>query len=117
MVPAYKAGDPSAAMFIEMDYYGNPRRGAVPSWKKEMAAMSWYYWLMFDGMSAASAVGVPSLVVHSDGSVFPDNVRLVHSRLRGKKELVWTNGFQTDFYDRPTQVALAVDAADAFIKN
>jgi fermentation-respiration switch protein FrsA (DUF1100 family) len=115
MVPAYKAGDTSAAMFIEMDYYGNARRGAVPSWKNEMAAMSWYYWLLFDGTSAARQVEVPTLLVHSDGSVFPDNVRLVHSQLRGKKELIWTNGFQTDFYDQPTQVAFAVDAADAFI--
>jgi uncharacterized protein len=117
MVPAYNAGDPSAAMFIEMDYYGNAQRGAVPSWKNEMAAMSWYYWLLFDGTSAARQVEVPSLLVHSDGSVFPDNVRLVHSQLRGKKELVWTDGFQTDFYDQPTQVAFAVDAADAFLKR
>jgi len=47
--------------------------------------------------------------------VFPDNARLVHSRLRGKKELVWTNGNQTDFYDQPTQVEFAVDATDAFL--
>jgi uncharacterized protein len=31
MVPAYKPGDESAGMFFELDYYGNPKRGAVPS--------------------------------------------------------------------------------------
>ena len=69
-VPAYRAGDPAAAMFIEMDYYGNGRRGAVPSWTNEMATMSWYYWLLFDGISAADHVQVPTLLVHSDGSAF-----------------------------------------------
>jgi uncharacterized protein len=116
-VPAYRAGDPAAAMFIEMDYYGNGRRGAVPSWTNEMATMSWYYWLLFDGISAADHVQVPTLLVHSDGSVFPDNARLVHRCLRGKKELLWTDGNQTDFYDQPTQVGFAVEAADAFLKN
>jgi uncharacterized protein len=115
-VPAYRAGDPAAAMFVEMEYYGNARRGAVPSWTNEMATMSWSYWLLFDGISAAAQVQVPSLLVHSDGSVFPDNARLVHSRLRGRKELVWTTGNQTDFYDQPTQVEFAVDATDAFLK-
>jgi len=116
-VPAYKAGDSSAAMFVEMDYYGNAKRGAVPSWKNEMATMSWYYWLLFDGMAAADQVQVPTLVIHSDGSVFPDNARAVHNRLRGGKELVWTDGNQTDFYDQPAQVGFAVDAADAFLKR
>jgi fermentation-respiration switch protein FrsA (DUF1100 family) len=82
-----------------------------------MATMSWYYWLLFDGISAADHVQVPTLLVHSDGSVFPDNARLVHRRLRGKKELLWTDGNQTDFYDQPTQVGFAVEAAAAFLKN
>jgi hypothetical protein len=51
--------------------------------------MSWY-WLLFDGISAAAHVDVPSLLVHSDGSVFPDNARVVHDRLRGKRKLEWT---------------------------
>jgi uncharacterized protein len=116
-VPAYRAGDPAAAMFIEMDDYSNARRGAVPSWKNEMATMSWYYWLLFDGISAAAHVDVPTLLVYSDDSVFPDNARAVHDRLRGQKKLVWTHGNQTDFYDQPTQVGFAVDAADAFLQE
>ncbi len=33
---------------IELDYYANPRRGAVPEWKNEMAERSWLFWLTFD---------------------------------------------------------------------
>lgn len=114
-VPAYKAGDDHAAMFFELDYYGNPSRGAVPTWRNAMATLSWKYWFTFDGVRAADRVQTPSLFVHSDGCVFPDNVRSIHARLRGPKRLIWSEGSQTDFYDQPTQVAVAVDAADAFL--
>src|SRR5262245_52745600 len=116
-VPAYKVGDENAAIFFELDYYGNPARGAVPAWKNEMATLSWTYWFMFDGVRPAEHVQAPSLFVHSDGCVFPDNVRTVHARLRGPKELVWAEGTQADFYDQPAQVERAVNAADAFLKR
>jgi uncharacterized protein len=117
LVPAYKVGDPTAAMSFELDYYGNPDRGAVSAWKNQMATLSWWYWLWFDGLRAANHVSTPTLFVHSDGSVFPDNVRSVHARLRGPKQLAWTEGGQTDFYDQPTQVEFAVNAADGFLKE
>jgi hypothetical protein len=115
-VPAYKAGDENAAMFFELDYYANPKRGAVPAWKNEMATLSWAYWFMFDGLRAADRVQTPSLFVHSDGCVFPDNVRVIQARLCGPKQLVWAEGTQTDFYDQPAQVESAVNAADAFLR-
>ena len=68
-----------------------------------MATLSWTYWFLFDGMSAAGRVNVPALFVHSDGCVFPDNLRAVHERVRGPKRLVWSEGTQTDFYDQPAQ--------------
>jgi uncharacterized protein len=117
MVPAYKAGDENAAMFFELDYYGNPSRGAVPQRKNAMATLSWSYWFTFDGLRAADHVKTPALFVHSDGCVFPDNVRSIHSRLRGPKRLIWSEGAQTDFYDRPAQMQVAIDAADAFLKE
>jgi uncharacterized protein len=117
VVPAYKVGDPAAGMFFELDYYGNPARGAVSAWTNQMAAMSWWYWLSFDGLRAADRVSAPALFVHSDGCVFPDNVRSVHARLGGEKQLVWTEGGQTDFYDQPAQVEFAVNAADGFLKG
>lgn len=117
MVPAYQAGDESAAMFFELDYYANPARGAVPSWKNQMATLSWTYWFLFDGMSAAGRVNVPALFVHSDGCVFPDNLRAVHERVRGSKRLVWSEGTQTDFYDQPAQVDVSIDAVDTFLED
>jgi hypothetical protein len=104
MVPAYRPGDDRAGMFFELDYYGNPRRGAVPAWKNEMAEMSWLSWLTFDGVRSAGDVGVPTVIVHSDGCVFPDHVRAIHGALRGRKRLEWTEGNQIDFYDQEAQV-------------
>jgi len=116
-VPAYRPGDETAGMFFELDYYGNTSRGVVPAWKNEMATLSWTPWLLFDGLSAADRIDTPALFVHSDGCVFPDHVRLVHSRVRGPKHLVWASGTQTDFYDQPAQVDLAVNKADAFLRG
>jgi uncharacterized protein len=116
LVPAYGPGDDRAGMFIEMDYYGNPERGAVPQWRNEMSELTWAHWLTYDGLAPAAAVRAPSLFVHSDGCVFPDNVKAVAARLAGPVEIAWGDGEQTDFYDRPAQTAYALDAVDAFLR-
>ena len=100
MVPAYRLGDDRAGMFWELDYYANPKRGAVPEWKNEMAEMSWLSWLTFDGLRSASDVTVPTLIVHSDGCAFPDHVRSVYAALKGPKQIEWAAGSQIDFYDQ-----------------
>jgi uncharacterized protein len=115
-VPAYRAGDDRAGMFFELEYYANRQRGAVPEWKNEMAEMSWLYWLTFDGLRSAREVSVPTVMVHSDGCVLPENARSVHAALRGPKRLEWTEGTQTDFYDQPTQVSAAVKIVDEFFR-
>ncbi|MBC8119599.1 MAG: alpha/beta hydrolase [Burkholderiaceae bacterium] len=107
-VPAYEDGNDRAGMFFPLDYYARADRGAVPSWKNEMAEMSWLYWLTFDGLSAADRVDKPTLLVHGDGCVFPDHVRQIHSRLKGEKRLVWLEGGQVDFYDQPDLVEAAM---------
>jgi hypothetical protein len=117
MVPAYRAGDDRAGMFFELDYYANPRRGAVPEWKNEMAEMSWLYWLTFDGLSAAQQVSVPTVMVHGDGCVLPENARAVHTALRGPKRLEWMAGSQIDFYDQPPQVAGAIEIVDQHFRS
>ncbi|MDQ3789869.1 MAG: alpha/beta hydrolase [Actinomycetota bacterium] len=117
VVPAYESGNDRAGMFLELDYYADPGRGAVPAWRNEMAEASWLYWLTFDGLSAADHVSVPTLLVHGDDCVLPDNVKSVHDRLGGPRELVWAHGSQTDFYDRPDQVTQAVDAADRHFRR
>jgi uncharacterized protein len=111
MVPAYRPGDDRAGMFFELDYYANPRRGAVPEWKNEMAEMSWLFWLTFDGLRSAREVNAPTLMVHSDGCVFPPHAKSVYAALEGPKRLEWTEGNQIDFYDQETQVARAVALA------
>ena len=116
-VPAYRSGDENAGMFFELDYYANPSRGAVPEWKNEMAVMSWLYWFTFNGLRAAENVSVPSLFIHSDGCVFPDNIKKVVERLKGEKKLIWSEGTQTDFYDQPEQVESAIAAADQHFKR
>jgi fermentation-respiration switch protein FrsA (DUF1100 family) len=108
--PAYRDGDERAGMHFRLEYYARPDRGAVPEWKNEMAEMTWFYWLTFDGLAAADGVSTPSLFVHSDDCVFPDHVRQVHARVKGPKELVWSSGGQIEFYDQPPQVNVALDA-------
>jgi dienelactone hydrolase len=108
MVPAYRAGDETAAMFFELDYYGNRARGAVPAWRNEMATMSWAHWLLFDGLQAAPKAAAPMLLVHSDDCVFPDHAKRVHELSPARKRLHWSHGSQTDFYDQPAQVDEAV---------
>jgi uncharacterized protein len=117
LVPAYAPGDERAGMFFELDYYGNPDRGNVPAWKNEMATLSWPYWLGFDGVRPAGRVSQPTLMIHSDGCVFPDNARRVFERLRGPKRLIWSEGGQIDFYDQPAQVDPAIDAVDRFLRE
>jgi uncharacterized protein len=113
-VPAYDPGNDRAGMHLELDYYADPARGAVAQWPNAMAEMSWAPWLLFDGLAAArSPVAVPSLFVHSDGCVFPDNIERLRGRLRGPVDVVWGEGSQIDFYDQPEQVDFAVDAVDA----
>ena len=76
-----------------------------------MAEMTWLYWLTFDGISVANRITTPSLFVHGDGCVFPDHVRQLHARLKGPKELMWVEGNQIDFYDKPELVEIAASAA------
>jgi fermentation-respiration switch protein FrsA (DUF1100 family) len=117
LAPAYRNGDENAGMHFELDYYANPRRGAIAVWKNEMTVITWCYWLMFDGLSAASAVDTPTLLVHGDQCALPANARRVHAELQGEKRLLWSEGSQIDFYDQPALVAKAVEAADEHFKR
>ena len=111
LVPAYAPGDDRAGMTLEMDYYANPARGAVPTWRNEMSELSWGHWLTYDAFASVPGVRVPSLFVHSDDAVLPANVHRIADRLGDLATLAWTDGGQTDFYDQPDQVGFAVEAA------
>jgi hypothetical protein len=104
-------GNDRAGMCCELDSCASPEQGAVSAWRNEMAEFGWLNWLTFDGLQVARLVEVPTLMVHGDNCVLPDNVRTVHKNLAGPSGLVWADGQQANFYDQPAQVGLAVDAA------
>jgi uncharacterized protein len=112
-VPAYDPGNDRAGMGFELDYYANPARGAIAEWRNEMAEMSWVPWLTFDGLAAARSVAAPTLFVHSDGCVFPENIETLRRAMTVPIEVAWGDGTQIDFYDQPEQVGFAVEALDA----
>jgi hypothetical protein len=62
MARAYAPGDETAGMHFPLDYYANPARVAISAWTKEMAPLSWAHWLLFDGLSAADANRIPTLM-------------------------------------------------------
>src|SRR5262249_4397421 len=117
MVPAYEPGNDRAGMFFELDYYANPKRGAVPAWKNQMATMSWVHWLGLEGVRPRRKARAATLFVHSDDCVFPDTVKRLHMERGSRSQLVWLDGTQTDFYDLPQFVERAVDAATPFFKS
>ncbi len=111
-VPAASATDKESAMF-GLDYYLNPARGPVKQWTNRMAVMSWPLWLDFAAGAYASRLKTPLLMVHSDGSALPNNVRRFYADAAGPKDLLWTEGNHTDFYDKPANVEKAADAVAA----
>jgi fermentation-respiration switch protein FrsA (DUF1100 family) len=93
-----------------VDYFLNPDRGGVPQWSNRFAVMAYPEWVAFDPISAASKVGVPTLMVHSEQATQPEGARRFFARLAGPRTELWTTGVQFDFYDRDSHVTPAVDA-------
>jgi len=113
VVPAYENGNDRAGMSGEVPYYGRADRGAVPEWRNEMAELSWLYWLTYDGVSPAGRVTTPTLMLHGDACVLPDNARRIYDRLAGPKHILWSpDGGQIDWYDQPPLVDRAIAAVD-----
>jgi len=118
-VPAYDPANPVAAMFMEVDYYADPRRGVVPQWKNEFAVASWSEWLRLNAIDGvADKIDAPVLFIHSDNSALPDNVRRFHGLVKGSKVLHWSSeGSQTDYYDREPFVSKSVQIAAAHFRT
>lgn len=120
MIPAYSTDDPSALNYNpkgSYDYYFNKARGGVPEWKNAFAVMSYGPWLKFDPLAKAPAIKIPTMVVHSDGSAFPNQAKKFHSLLAGQKELVWGDGNHYDYYDSAAQVDFAVKNVGDFLNK
>jgi fermentation-respiration switch protein FrsA (DUF1100 family) len=117
VVTTYSETDPSAANIAPagtFDYYLNPKRGAIPEYKNELAVMSWATFLDLDPISQAAAIKTPTMVIHSDYSAFPDQVKKFYAELGGEKELVWADGNHFDYYDSPAQIDNAVKNVTRF---
>jgi uncharacterized protein len=112
-VPAYHPTE-RAAMMGNVPYYARHDRGMVPQWHNRFATMSWVEWLKMDAVHPyAGKINIPTLMVHSDKSALPANVRTFYGLLAGPKELKWTEGEHTEFYDKDEQVTDAADAVAA----
>lgn len=118
IVTAYSETDQTAANFSpqvgSFDYYLNEKRGNIPEYKNEISVMSYEQFYSFDPISKASAIKVPTMVVHSDGCAFPDQAKKFYSLLQGEKELVWGDGFHFDYYDQSKQVDFAIKNVTRF---
>ena len=73
--------------------------------------------LEFDPVAQSAAIAVPALVVHSDGSAFPDRAKQFYERIQGEKELVGADGNHYDYYDSPAQVDNAVANVTRFFRT
>jgi hypothetical protein len=115
-VPAESPDDEDAAM-VGVEFYERTERGNVPEWTNRFAVMQWPEWLTLDGMAPATAIRVPTMMIHSDGAALPDNVRRFHAALAGPKTLVWMEGEHTQFYDHGPLVSHAARAAAGHLRT
>ena len=118
-VSAYNPNDENAAMFFEVDYYADPKRGAIPQWKNQFAVASWSEWLQLNAIDGvAERITAPVLFIPSDNSALPDNIRRFHSLVKGNKDLYWSSeGAQTDYYDQEPYVSKAAQIAAVYFRS
>lgn len=121
VVPAYSETDQTAVNYRPAagayDYYLNEARGNVPEYRNESALMGLADFLEFDPVSQAPAITTPTMVIHSDGSAFPDQAKRFYEELAGEKELVWADGNHFDYYDSPRQIDNAVANTSRFFRT
>jgi uncharacterized protein len=113
-VKAASNSDPSAAMYWEgdaLDYYLNPKRGAIPEWGGRFAVMAWTEWLTFDPIAIAAKVAAPTRLVTGEQTATPGGARQFADAMKAAHDVVSLPGTQFDFYDNPTTVAAAAAAA------
>jgi uncharacterized protein len=117
-VEAYNPADPAAAMFFPLDYYGNPDRGRIPSWENKFAVMGWKEWMTMNSIDGlAEKITCPLIMVHSDGSALPDNVRKFYNAAPSQnKKLIWLEGEHTQFYDNDVQIDASIEEIVKFFK-
>lgn len=115
-VKAASNSDESAAMYFErdaLDYYLNPKRGAIPEWGGRFATMAWTEWLQMSSTSLAARFAVPLAIVTSEKSATPEGAKRFARGLAGSVDQTWDAPAESqfDFYDRPQTVDFAVRRA------
>ena len=97
--------DNTAAMFGQIAYYLNPKRGAIKQWGNQFATMAWQGWLEFDAINSAEKISVPVQIIHSKTAAIPNGAETFYAKLNVPKNIIWIeNATQFDFYDGETQV-------------
>lgn len=113
-VRAASNADPTAAMHWPgdaLDYYLNPRRGAIPQWGNRFALMAWTEWLSFDAIALAAAVKAPTRLISGEQTATPGGAKAFAARMTAPHDLVMLEGTQFHFYDDPETVGAAANAA------
>ncbi|GAA3845215.1 alpha/beta hydrolase [Saccharothrix violaceirubra] len=116
-VPVVSGTDVSAAMPFEIDFYLNPERGGIPAWPNRYAVQAWEEWLTYDAVALAPDIAQPTLIVHSEDAAIPEGTQRFYAGLPGRKDILWTQGTQFDFYDQAPQVNLAADTVAAHFRR
>ena len=117
-VDAYNPTNKTAAMFFPLDYYSRPDRGRIPEWNNQFAIMGWKEWMQMNSIDGvAEKINCPIIMVHSDGSSLPDNVKKFYNLVPAeKKKLSWLEGEHTQFYDNDEKIDAALAEIVQFFK-
>jgi uncharacterized protein len=109
-------GDVAMPLREAYEFYGTPR-GQVPNYVNGYAVQSLAHSLPFDARSAADAINVPVLIVHSEKALAPDLAHAFYAAVKSPKQELWlVSQGQIDFYDDPRLVTPAADAVAAFLR-
>ena len=117
IIPAVASdgGDVAMPLREAYEFYGTPR-GGVPNYVNGYAVQSLAHSLPFDARSAADAINVPVLIVHSEKALAPDLAHAFFAAVKSPKQELWLESQgQIDFYDDPRLVTPAADAVAAFL--
>ncbi len=100
-------------------YYGT-KRGYSPNYINRMAVQSFEDMLRFDALSKATAIQVPSLIIHGTIDLYCSvpGAQKFYDKLTTKKELYWiTTTNHIDLYDQDIYVNNAVTKTVDWLQN
>jgi hypothetical protein len=103
-------GDVAMPLREAYEFYGTPR-GAVANYVNGFAVQSLAHTTPFDAQEAATRIGVPFVLVHSEHALAPPLASRFYATVGTPKAELWLESQgQIDFYDQPRLINPAVDA-------